>query len=165
MSVENLKESVFKQKRQSEVEEQQYDKTIRCVLFNLDSEVYGVPVKKVKEVLRVGSIREVHGSSFEVLGIINVRGVIVTVVDIRKILNLDCKEIDGYSRIVIVELDEEHLIGMLVDNVKEVKDIPESRFEALKNPNDINNRLINGIAHLHDEVIILLDVDEIFLKS
>jgi len=145
-------------------EEQDFGPSVRCVLFNLENEVYGVPVKKIREVLRVSHIREVQGASYDVLGVINVRGVIVTVVDTRTILSLSSYEITDFSRIVIVELDEERMVGMLMDNVLEVKDIPENRFEALS-AQDSCSRYINGIAHYQNQVIILLDIDAIFANE
>ena len=131
----------------------------RCVMFNLENETYGIQVKKIREVLRVGNIRKVPGSNYQVLGIINVRGVIVTVVDMRTMFNLPQKEITDVSRIIIVELDEEQTVGMLVDMVQEVKDIPESRFEPLSSTKDNASRHIQGIAHFQDRVIILVDAD------
>lgn len=131
----------------------------RCVMFTLENETYGIQVKKIREVLRVGNIRKVPGSNYQVLGIINVRGVIVTVVDMRSMLNLPQKEITDVSRIIIVELDDEQTVGMLVDMVQEVKDIPESRFEPLSSTKDNASRHIQGIAHFQDRVIILVDAD------
>lgn len=131
----------------------------RCVMFTMENEVYGIQVKKIREVLRVGNIRRVAGSSFQVLGVINVRGVIVTVVDMRTMFNLPQKEITDLSRIIIVELDDEQIVGMLVDFVMEVKDIPENRFEPFSSAKDSSSRYIQGIAHFQDNVIILVDVD------
>lgn len=145
--------------------EQDYGPSVRCVLFNLENEYYGIHVKKIREVLRVTTIRKVEGASYEVLGVINVRGVIVTVVDTRTLLNLPRKEIDDFSRIVIVELDEEQVVGMLVDNVLEVKDIPENRFEPLSSAKDVASRAISAIAHFQEKVIILLDVDNLFQED
>jgi purine-binding chemotaxis protein CheW len=135
---------------------------IRCVLFELNSEIYGINVKKIREVLRVGDIRTVEGSPGKVLGIINVRGVIVTVVDTRKSYNMKPKEADDLSRIIIVELDGEDTVGMMVDSVLEVKDIPEKQFEPISSTNMTSSRYIQAIAHFNDKVIILIDVDSMF---
>lgn len=131
----------------------------RCVMFSMEDEIYGIQVKKIREVLKVGNIRRVSGSSHQVLGIINVRGVIVTVIDMRTMFNLPQKEINDISRIIIVELDDDQTVGMLVDKVLEVKDIPESRFEPLSSTKDNASRYIHGIAHFQENVIILVDVD------
>jgi len=134
----------------------------RCVLFTLEDETYGIHVKKIREVLRVGSIRDVAGTPSNVLGVINVRGVIVTVTDARAMFGMGSKEITDHSRIIIVELDEEHTVGLMVDFVMEVRDIPESKFEALSTTKENASRYIQGIAHFQDSVIILIDVDNMF---
>jgi len=136
--------------------------SLRCVLFELDNEVYGINVKKIREVLRVGPIRTVEGSGHNVLGVINVRGVIVTVVDTRLTYNLMPKEIDELSRIIIVELDDDNIVGMMVDSVMEVRDIPENKFEPISSTREYASRYIQGIAHFQEKVIILIDVDSMF---
>ncbi len=136
--------------------------SIRCVLFQLDDEIYGINVKKIREVLRVGDIRVVEGSAYNVLGVINVRGIIVTVVDTRVSYGMSSKPIDDFSRIIIVELGEDCTIGMMVDSVQEVKDIPEKQFEPLSTTKENASRHIQAIAHFHDNVIILIDVDNMF---
>jgi len=134
----------------------------RCVLFMLEDEIYGIHVKKIREVLRVGSIRQVAGTPSNVLGVINVRGVIVTVLDARSMYNMTPKEVTDHSRIIIVEIDEEQTVGLMVDFVMEVKDIPENKFEALSTTKENASRYIQGIAHFQDTVIILIDVDNMF---
>ena len=136
--------------------------SIRCVMFNLDSEVYGINVKKIREVLRVGTIRKVEGSAPSVLGVINVRGVIVTVVDTRTTYGLPSKPTDDFSRIIIVELDTDNIVGMMVDCVMEVKDIPESQFEPMSATKEGASRYLQGIAHYNGDVIVLIDVDSMF---
>jgi len=134
----------------------------RCVLFKLDSEIYGINVKKIREVLRVGNIRKVEGADYSVLGVINVRGVIVTVVNARAKFNMPAFEVNDLSRIIIVEVDEEQTVGLLVDFVMEVKDIPENKFEPLSSAKENASKSIQSIAHFEDNVIILMDVDNMF---
>ncbi|NCN43437.1 MAG: chemotaxis protein CheW [Piscirickettsiaceae bacterium CG_4_9_14_3_um_filter_43_564] len=147
----------------SDDEDEKYSgPSIRCVLFNLDSEIYGINVRKIREVLRVGHIRRVEGSAFNVLGVINVRGVIVTVVDTRMTYGLPSKPADDLSRIIIVELDTDNIVGMMVDSVEEVKDIPEKQFEAMSTTKEGASRYLQGIAHYKGDVIVLIDVDSMF---
>jgi purine-binding chemotaxis protein CheW len=136
--------------------------TVRCVLFKLDTETYGINVKKIREVLRVGAIRKVPGSNSNVIGVINVRGVIVTVIDTRRVYGLPPKATDELSRIIIVELDEDRAVGLMVDQVKEVKDIPESRVDLMATAREGASGYIQGIAHYQDNVIILVDIDNMF---
>lgn len=136
--------------------------TIRCVLFRLDNETYGIPVKKIREVLRVGEIRKVPGASSSVIGVINVRGIIVTVVDARASFNLARQEVDEQSRIIIVELNEDLIVGLMVDQVREVMDIPENRFDSSAT-REGGSRYIQSIAHFQDSVIILIDIENMFV--
>lgn len=133
----------------------------RCVLFELNSEIYGIKVKKIREVLRVGDIRKVEGAPKNVLGVINVRGIIVTVVDTRISYNIETKTVDDLSRIIIVELGDE-IVGMMVDSVIEVKDIPEVKFEPISATKEGASKYIQAIAHFQDKVIILIDVENMF---
>jgi purine-binding chemotaxis protein CheW len=139
--------------------------SIRCVLFELEGETYGINVKKIREVLRVGAIRKVEGSAPNVLGVINVRGVIVTVVDTRMSYGLHLKPVDDLSRIIIVELDNDNIVGMMVDCVQEVKDIPEKQFEPMSSTKENASRHLQGIAHFNGNVIILIDVDNMFANQ
>ncbi len=143
-------------------EESYVGPSARCVLFNLENEVYGIQVKKIREVLRVSNIRTVAGAASHILGVINVRGVIVTVVDSRVIFGMPKKEITDLSRIIIVEIDDEKTVGLLVDCVMEVKDIPENKIEALSSTKENASRNIQAIAHFDGTVIILVDVDNVF---
>lgn len=143
-------------------EEKYIGPSARCVLFNLESEVYGIQVKKIREVLRVSHIRAVAGAPHHILGVINVRGVIVTVVDMRTMFNMPAKPADDLSRIIIVEIDENKTVGVLVDCVMEVKDIPENKIEALSSTKENASRNIQAIAHFEETVIILVDVDNMF---
>jgi purine-binding chemotaxis protein CheW len=134
----------------------------RCVLFNLDRETYGIDVSNIREVLRVGRIRKVPGADPRLLGVINVRGVIVTVADMRRMIDVPVSELTHESRIIIVELEEDRPVGLLVDRVQEVRDIPEKRIEPLGSSQEENSRYIQGIAHYRDQVIILVDVHNLF---
>ena len=144
-------------------EEEAIGPMMRCVLFNLAKETFGIDVSHIREVLRVGRIRKVPGADGKILGVINVRGVIVTVVNMRSMIKVPPVPIDDQSRIIIVELDEEHPVGLMVDSVQEVRDIPEKRIEPIGgSAQDENSRYIQGIAHYRDQVIILVDVFSLF---
>ncbi len=136
---------------------------LRCVLFRLDTEKYGINVQRVREVLRVGEIRPVPGSPFDVLGVINVRGVIVTVLDTRQFFKLYSGAITDLSRIIIIEMQDQAL-GLLVDEVEEVRDIQENSIDSVGAiGDDTNNRMIQGIAHVASEgVIIIIEPEKFF---
>jgi purine-binding chemotaxis protein CheW len=146
------------------VDDQDYDGSyLRCVLFKLDTEKYGINVQRVREVLRVSEIRPVPGSPFDVLGVINVRGVIVTVLDTRQFFKLYSGSITDLSRIIIIE-QQDQVLGLLVDEVDEVRDIQENHIDSVGAiGDDSNNRMIQGIAHVgNDGVIIIIEPEKFF---
>jgi purine-binding chemotaxis protein CheW len=147
----------------SDEEQEKYaGESIRCVLFELNSETYGINVKKVREVLRVSDIRVVEGSHKHVLGVINVRGIIVTVVDANIYYGINSKKVDDLSRIIIVEIDSENVVGMMVDRVLEVKDIPVKLFEPVSTAKERIPKYIKELAHFKGNVILLVDIDNMF---
>ena len=98
------------------------DPILQWVTFKLDNETYGINVMQVQEVLRYTEIAPVPGAPSYVLGIINLRGNVVTVIDTRQRFGLHNAEITDNSRIVIIEADKQ-VVGILVDSVAEVVDL------------------------------------------
>ena len=91
------------------------DPILQWVTFRLEEETYGINVMQVQEVLRISEIAPVPGAPIYVLGIINLRGNVVTVIDTRKRFGLNPHELDDNSRIVIIETDKQ-VFGILVDS-------------------------------------------------
>lgn len=101
---------------------------IRCVTFELGGESYAIDVMAVSEVLRAGEITPVPGAPHGVLGIINLRGNVVTVLDTRTRFGLPPKDRDDASRVIICERDDQ-VVGLLVDRVAEVIDLDIAEIE------------------------------------
>lgn len=128
------------------------------VTFRLASEKYGVNVMMVREVLKNIEITPVPGAPAFVLGIINLRGNVVTVLDTRMRFALPEKETDDNSRIMIIEEDGE-VVGMLVDSVAEVATLKESDIELAPNVgNDESSKYIHGVTKWNDELLILVEL-------
>jgi len=142
-------------------EENLEDNVIQWVTFHLDNEVYGITVMQVMEVLRSVEITPVPGAPDYVLGIINLRGNVVTVIDTRKRFSLPSKEIDDLSRIVIIESSGQ-VLGMLVDCVAEVVYLQESEIDMAPNiGNDDSSRFIQGVHSKNDSLLILIDINKL----
>ncbi|MEW8173340.1 MAG: chemotaxis protein CheW, partial [Candidatus Thiodiazotropha endolucinida] len=101
---------------------------IQFVTFILMEEVYGINVMQVQEVLRITEIAPVPGAPSYVLGIINLRGNVVTVIDTRTRFGLPTKEVDDASRIIVIE-SEKQVVGILVDAVAEVVELRETDID------------------------------------
>ncbi len=137
------------------------DQVIQCVTFRLDEETYGINVMQVQEVLRVTEIAPVPGAPHYVLGIINLRGNVVTVIDTRSRLGLGSKDSDDSTRIVIIETDRQ-VVGILVDAVAEVVDLRSGEIESAPNVgNDESSKYIQGVASRDGNLLILVDINKL----
>lgn len=137
-----------------------------CLTFYLDEELFGLNIHLVREVLEYTPITKVPMTADFMRGVINVRGHVVPVVDLRRKFGLANAEVTVNTCIIIVELDidgESATMGALVDGVQEVLDIPPEQIEASPRlGSKINTRFIQGIAKLGERFIIMLDIQEIF---
>ncbi|MGL5332562.1 MAG: chemotaxis protein CheW, partial [Aeromonas veronii] len=105
------------------------DEVLQWVTFQLENETYGINVMQVQEVLRYTEIAPVPGAPEYVLGIINLRGNVVTVIDTRSRFGLPSGDVSENSRIVIIEA-EKQVIGIMVDSVAEVVYLRSSEIDA-----------------------------------
>ena len=145
----------------SDVAENNDDSIIQWVTFHLENEKYGIKVMQVQEVLRMTEIAPVPGAPHYVLGIINLRGNVVTVIDTRRRFGLPDAESDDETRIVIIEADN-NVVGILVDSVAEVVDLRTSEIETAPNVgNDESSKYIQGVSSRDDELLILVDVNKL----
>ncbi len=137
------------------------DPILQWVTFKLSGETYGINVMQVQEVLRYTEIAPVPGAPNYVLGIINLRGNVVTVIDTRHRFGLDTGEINDNTRIVIIEADN-HVVGILVDSVAEVVYLRQSEIETAPNVgNEESAKFIQGVCHKNDELLILIELNKL----
>jgi purine-binding chemotaxis protein CheW len=140
--------------------------TRQWVTFRLDNETYGIGVLRVREVLRMTDITPVPGAPSSVEGIINLRGVVVTIVDGRRHFSLSPKAIDQDTRIIIVDLDDESMVGIVVDSVSVVVDLADTDIDLVSGVgSDESSKYIHGVANRNDDLLILIDLDKLFDKS
>jgi len=143
------------------------NQVLQWVTFNLNNETYGVDVMMVQEVLRVTEIAPVPGAPSYVLGIINLRGKVVTVIDTHSRFGLPAVEMTDSTRIVIVELNGK-IAGLRVDSVAEVVNLYASEIEiAPKVGNDESAKYIHGVANQGRKgggLLILIDLGK-FLQD
>lgn len=137
------------------------DQIIQLVTFRLKDETYGINVMHVQEVLRISEIAPVPGAPDYVLGIINLRGNVVTVIDTRSRFGLPSGDVTETSRIVIIEGDKQ-VVGILVDAVSEVVELTESQIDSAPNVgNEESSRYIQGIATVSDNLLIVVDLHKL----
>ncbi|MDX2425164.1 MAG: chemotaxis protein CheW [Cycloclasticus sp.] len=137
------------------------DPVTQWLTFVLGDEKYAVKVVQVQEVLRYTSIAPVPGAPQEVLGIINLRGNVVTVVDARKKFGMPSKMVNDSSRIMMMDV-QGHIIGVLVDTVTEVIDLKDNEIESTPEvSNSASSIFILGIANINDVLHILVSLDKL----
>lgn len=137
------------------------DPILQWVTFRLAGETYGINVMQVQEVLRYSEIAPVPGAPTYVLGIINLRGNVVTVIDTRHRFGLEPGEVTDNTRIVIIEADS-HVVGILVDSVAEVVYLRQSEIETAPNVgNEESAKFIQGVCHKNGELLILIELDKL----
>lgn len=140
---------------------QALDAEEQLVVFELANEVYGVAISRVQEIIRMTTITRLPRAPEFVEGVINLRGKVIPVVDLKKRFGLQEGERTKASRIVVVDVGD-HTIGMVVDAVSEVLRVPSGAVEP-PSPvvTTIESDYIRGIAKLEGRLIILLDLDKV----
>lgn len=134
------------------------DEVLQYVTFKMDSEIYGINVTQVREVLRYTEIAPVPGAPDYVLGIINLRGNVVAVIDTRHRFGLPSIDVTDATRIMIIEINGQ-IIGILVDAVSEVIYLKQSEVETAPNVgNDETARFIQGVCNKNGTLLILVEL-------
>ena len=153
--------AVDEKKNDKPAEEKTSEEVFQWVTFKLENEVYGVNVMQVQEVLRYTEIAPVPGAPDYVLGIINLRGNVVTVIDTRLKFGLMPAEITDNSRIIIIEA-EKQVVGILVDSVAEVVYLKASEIDdAPSVGTEESARFIQGVSNRKDDLLILVDLNKL----
>ena len=138
------------------------DDILQLVSFKIGREEFGVDILQVQEIIRMMKITRVPNSPDYVDGVVNLRGKVIPVVDLRKRLGMEIKDRDKNTRIIVVEL-ESKTIGFIVDEVNEVLRIPRSITEAPpKMVSGIDSEYITAVGKLEDRLLILLDLEKVF---
>jgi purine-binding chemotaxis protein CheW len=141
------------------------DQIQQWVTFHLDNETYCINVMDVQEVLRYTDIAPVPGAPNYVVGIINLRGNVVTVMETRLRFGLCPIEVDDNTRIVIVESNQ-HVVGMLVDSVAEVVNLRESEIDPGPSiGDDDSSKFVKGVCNKDGRLLILIDLTKLLAEE
>lgn len=140
--------------------EVQNEQELQLVIFRLAREEYGLPIKKVQEINRLVPITKLPQAPSFMEGVINLRGRIIPVVDLRKRFQLTTTEYDDDTRIIIVEVNGQ-TVGVIVDAVNEVVRLGTSNIEPPPPSFILDAQYVNGVGKLEERLLILLDIDKI----
>ena len=135
---------------------------LQLVVFQLGGEEFGVEIMQVQEIIRMPEITRIPQSPEYVEGVINLRGKIIVVINLDTRFDLNSKELDDDSRIIIVEVGDD-VVGMVVDSVSEVLRLATSSVEPA--PELISAKIkadyLKGVGKLDDRLLILLDLERV----
>jgi purine-binding chemotaxis protein CheW len=133
----------------------------QLVILRLGDESYGVSIAVVNTIIRYGDITAVPHAAAHVAGVINLRGVIVPVVDLRRRFGLPAVDATKASRVVVVEKDSA-LIGMIVDAVTETLRLPANQIEPLSPlVQSVDAQYLRGVGKIGERLIILLSLEQV----
>ncbi|AHF97312.1 MAG: chemotaxis protein CheW [Desulfurella sp.] len=137
----------------------------QAVGFNLENETYGIDILNVSEIIKPINITFIPNTLDFVLGVINLRGKIIPIVDLNKKFFDKFKDITQDSRIIVVSV-EDNTVGFLVDRIKKIYHINNQNIE--NSPETVNENVqkyIKGVGKLDEALIILLDVNTILKEG
>ncbi|MGI6405935.1 MAG: chemotaxis protein CheW [Syntrophaceticus sp.] len=140
-----------------EEEDTQQDKYLT---FFIDEEEYGIEIRYVTEIIRMQKITHVPDAADFIKGVINLRGKVIPVMDVRLRFGLEECSYDNHTCIIVINVEEQS-VGLIVDRVSEVLDIPASEIEPPpKMYKGLKGRFLSGLGKVDDGVKILLNAEK-----
>ena len=137
----------------------------KYLTFNLGDEEYGIEISNVTEIIGIQKITDLPETPQYVKGVINLRGKVIPLVDVRLRFQLEEKEYNDRTCIVVVNI-QDMAVGLIVDTVCEVLDIQKSRIDSTPTVNNKpGNRYIHGLGMVGDDVKILLDTEKLLFDD
>lgn len=135
---------------------------LKVIVFQLKDEEYGIPVQSVKSIERMQYITRVPGVSKFVKGVVNLRGVVTPIIDLRIRFGIEEVSYSESTRIIIVVVNEELEVGLIVDAANDVIDIPDGGIEPPPEVvGSIEAEYLNGVAKLERRLLILLNLSKV----
>lgn len=134
---------------------------MKVIVFQLMEKEYAIEVDVVESIEKLISVTEVPRTPSYVYGVINLRGLVTPIVDLRERFGLEVKALDDSSRIIIVSM-EEFEVGLIVDDANDVFDIPLSSIEPQPEVvGTIESEFIAGVAKVDNRLLVLLNLEKV----
>jgi purine-binding chemotaxis protein CheW len=131
--------------------------------FTLDTEEYGIDILRVQEIKGNLPTTRVPGSPAEVVGVLNLRGTVVPIIDLRRKFELSEIVYDQFTAIIVVVV-KDRVMGMIVDRVSEVMSIPAQDIQPSPDfGNSMSSAAIQGLAKVGERLVILLDIEAVLI--
>ncbi len=140
-------------------------KELHIVGFRVGRETFGVPIAQVHEIVRVPEITAVPDAPAFVEGVMNLRGKIISVVDMRKRFGEKAPESSHRNRVVVAEVDRK-LVGLIVDSASEVLKLPANQVEPAPSVfQDGELNYVTGMGKVRDRLVILIDLSKVLQRG
>lgn len=150
-------------------DEEQATDASQYLTFMLGDEEYGVEILRVHGIQGWDSATPIPNSPDYVLGVTNLRGAVVPIIDLRRRFGMESKEFDRTTVVIVVNIkgvNQDRIVGMVVDGVSEVHSVEESSIQPAPDfGGDIDARFVCGLATIDERLLILLDVDRLIDDS
>lgn len=143
-------------------DEKRSKEEIQLVVFNIGEEEFGVEINQVREIVKLVSITRMPKAPQFIEGVVNLRGQIITVIDLAKRLDLPSLGKTEATRIMVVEVGS-NTVGMIVDSVSEVLRLSMDSIEDTPSliDTEVHERYLRGVGKSEDRLLILLDLNEV----
>jgi len=151
--------------RKSRQKTQQADPLLQMVSFHLGEEVFIIDILQIQEIIRRMEISRVPKAPEYIEGVINLRGSVIPVMDLRKRFGIPLPEENEQERIIVIKTDDQPM-GMIVDAVTEVLRLPPETIDPAPAVNStIDSQFISGVAKVKDKLLFLLDLKQLLHLS
>lgn len=141
----------------------------KFLTFNLDKNVYGIPILKVNEIIGITQITPMPKAPSYMKGVINLRGKLIPALDLRLKFDMPAREYDANTCIIIINSEAENIqrqIGVIVDIVSEVCNIEASDIEPSPEFGECSdNKFISGIGKINEKVVMLIDIEKVIFSQ
>jgi len=134
------------------------DEVRQLLSFELAGAPYAVPVERVREIVRMRPVTPVPRTPDEVRGVISLRGEMIELIDLRRRLSLGSIEPSRRTRIIVVKTNDEEVVGLLVDAVREVLRVSE---DAIQPATGSDTGAVNDLCKFHDEFVSMIELDRV----
>jgi purine-binding chemotaxis protein CheW len=145
--------------------DKQGGKRLVLISFYLGENLMGLDTLRTQEIIKIGEMTPIHRAPAHVLGLINLRGHIVTILDLGRKLGLAPSRIQAESRVIIVGAGDE-FVGLLVDRISEVIEVrEEDLLPAPAQVQEVDGRFFRGVCPLEQGLVTILDLDEVLAEK
>ena len=135
------------------------------VIFKLEKEEYGIDIMNVREIVPHQDSSKIPNVPNFISGIINYRGTVIPIIDLKKRFNLSDSEVDGNTRIIVINLNEKQ-VGFIVDEASQTIRLEDEDIDATPDiVAGVDRKYITGVGKLENRLIILIDLEEVLTEE